>query len=131
MPMQRDVDVPPVGPWQLATVTDIRAESPRAKTFALALKEPTLHVAGQHFVVRLTAPDGYTAQRSYSVASPPDDGTSIELTVERLSDGEVSTFLHDELKVGDMLEVRGPIGGWFVWNGATPALLIGGGSGLV
>ena len=88
---------PAVGPWQDATVADIRVETPRVKTFSLALAPPDAHLAGQHFVVRLTAPDGYTAQRSYSVASPPGDGTSIELTVERLHDGEVSTFLHDEL----------------------------------
>ena len=125
------IDVPPVGPWQDATVTDIRVETPRVKTFSLALEHPTTHLAGQHFVVRLTAPDGYTAQRSYSVASPPGDGTSIELTVERLPQGEVSTYLHDELEIGDTLEVRGPIGGWFVWDGSTPALLIGGGSGVV
>jgi ferredoxin-NADP reductase len=123
--------VPPIGPWQDATVADIRTETPRVKTFTLSLPNVTRHVAGQHFVVRLTASDGYTAQRSYSVASPPGDGTSIELTVERLADGEVSTFLHDELLVGDTLEVRGPIGGWFVWDGSTPALLIGGGSGVV
>jgi ferredoxin-NADP reductase len=123
--------MPPIGPWQDATVTDIRAEAPRVKTFALALPDPTAHLAGQHFVIRLTAPDGYTAQRSYSVASPPGDGSSIELTVERLPDGEVSTFLHDELMVGDTVEVRGPIGGWFIWDGRTPAVLIGGGSGVV
>jgi ferredoxin-NADP reductase len=123
--------VPPVGPWQDATVADIRVETPRVKTFSLVLGHPAPYLAGQHFVVRLTAPDGYTAQRSYSVASPPGDGTSIDLTVERLPDGEVSTFLHDELEVGDILEVRGPIGGWFVWDGTTPALLIGGGSGVV
>ena len=76
---------------------------------------------GQHYVVRLTAPDGYTASRSYSVASAPDDTGVIELTVERLDDGEVSTFLHDVVEVGDELEVRGPIGGWFVWDGATTA----------
>jgi ferredoxin-NADP reductase len=124
-------DVPRVGPWQDATVVDIRDETSRVKTFRLSLPEPTLHLAGQHYLVRLTAPDGYTAQRSYSVASPPDDGNEIELTVERLPDGEVSTFLHDELAVGDTLEVRGPIGGWFVWDGATAALLVGGGSGIV
>jgi ferredoxin-NADP reductase len=123
--------VPPIGPWQEATVTDIRTEAPSVKTFALALPERTPHLAGQHFVVRLTAPDGYTAQRSYSVASPPGDGSSIELTVERLPDGEVSTFLHDELMVGDTVEVRGPIGGWFIWDGSAPAVLIGGGSGVV
>ena len=123
--------VPPVGAWQDVTVTDIRDETPRVKTFSLELTQPTAHLAGQHFIVRLTAPDGYTAQRSYSVASPPSDRPSIDLTVERLPDGEVSTFLHDELRVGDTLEVRGPIGGWFVWDGSTPALLIGGGSGVV
>ncbi len=123
--------VPAVGPWQDAIVTDIRRETTRVKTFALSLPTTAPHLAGQHFIVRLTAPDGYRAQRSYSVASPPGDGTSIELTVERLPDGEVSTFLHDELVVGDALEVRGPIGGWFVWDGSTPALLIAGGSGVV
>ena len=89
------------------------------------------HRAGQHFVVRLTAPDGYIAQRSYSVASPPDNTSEIELTVERLEDGEVSTFLHDVLEVGDDIEVRGPIGGYFVWDGDTPVTLVGGGSGVV
>jgi ferredoxin-NADP reductase len=82
-------------------------------------------------VLRLTAPDGYTASRSYSVASAPDGSPEIELTVERFPDGEVSSFLHDEVIVGDELEVRGPIGGWFVWRGDTPALLLGGGSGVV
>jgi len=115
----------------MAAVIGIRPETARAKTFRLRLAETARHLAGQHFVVRLTAPDGYTASRSYSVASAPDDGTEIELTVERLDDGEVSTFLHDELQVGDELEVRGPIGGWFVWRGDTPAVLVGGGSGVV
>jgi ferredoxin-NADP reductase len=117
--------------WQSATVLDIRDETERAKTFRLALDRPVRHIAGQHFVVRLTAPDGYTAQRSYSVATAPDDTGQIELTVERLEGGEVSTFLHDVVEVGDELEVRGPIGGWFVWDGVSPALLVGGGSGLV
>ena len=97
----------------------------------MALDEPSDYVAGQHYVLRLTAPDGYTASRSYSVASAPDGSREIELTVERLPDGEVSSFLHDEVVVGDELEVRGPIGGWFVWRGDTPALLLGGGSGIV
>jgi ferredoxin-NADP reductase len=117
--------------WQPASVIGIRQETKRAKTFRLRLSEPQRHLAGQHFVVRLTAPDGYTASRSYSVASAPGDPAEIELTVERLLDGEVSTFLHDELRVGDELEVRGPIGGWFVWDGESPATLIGGGSGVV
>lgn len=119
--------------WQAATVAAIRDETHRAKTFRLRLHAPAPapHRAGQHVVVRLTAPDGYTASRSYSVASAPDGTGEIELTVERLDAGEVSTFLHDVVEVGDELEVRGPIGGWFVWDGATPAVLVGGGSGLV
>jgi ferredoxin-NADP reductase len=88
-------------------------------------------VPGQHYVVRLTAPDGYRAERSYSVASPPEDRGCIELTVERLADGEVSGYLHDAVRVGDAVEVRGPFGGWFVWRGDAPALLVGGGSGVV
>jgi ferredoxin-NADP reductase len=118
-------------PWQTASVVAIRDETPRAKTFRLALPEPADHLAGQHYIVRLTAPDGYTASRSYSAASPPDGSNEIELTVERLDDGEVSGFLHDVVEVGDELEVRGPIGGWFVWDGESPAVLVGGGSGVV
>jgi ferredoxin-NADP reductase len=117
--------------WQTATVVAIRDETPRAKTFRLALESPTGHRAGQHYVLRLTAPDGYTASRSYSVASAPDGSAEFELTVERLDDGEVSTFLHHVVEIGDELEVRGPIGGYFVWEGDTPALLVGGGSGVV
>ncbi|HZP28973.1 MAG TPA: ferredoxin reductase [Acidimicrobiia bacterium] len=118
-------------PWRTATVVAIRDETPTAKTFRLALPEPSSHRAGQHYVLRLTAPDGYTASRSYSVASAPDGTAEIELTVERLADGEVSTFLHDVVVAGDELEVRGPIGGWFVWDADRPALLVGGGSGVV
>jgi ferredoxin-NADP reductase len=118
-------------PWQTATVVAIRDETAHAKTYRFALPQPSMHRAGQHFIVRLTAEDGYTAQRSYSVASAPDGTNEIELTVERLPDGEVSTFLHDVVVVGDELELRGPIGGWFVWDGDTPALLVGGGSGVV
>jgi ferredoxin-NADP reductase len=118
-------------PWQTARVVSIRAETARAKTFRLALAGPSGHRAGQHYVVRLTAPDGYTASRSYSVASAPDGSPEFELTVERLDVGEVSAFLHDVVEPGDELEVRGPIGGWFVWEGDTPAVLVGGGSGVV
>jgi ferredoxin-NADP reductase len=118
-------------PWQTARVVAIRPETARAKTFRLALTGPSRHRAGQHYIVRLTAPDGYTASRSYSVASAPDGSPEFELTVERLDDGEVSTFLHDVVVPGDELEVRGPIGGWFVWDAETPALLVGGGSGVV
>ena len=117
--------------WQTATVVGISDETDRAKTFRLRLDEPTPHLAGQHYIIRLTAPDGYTASRSYSIASPPDDTPELEFTVERLDHGEVSTFLHDVVEPGDELDVRGPIGGWFVWDGSTPALLVGGGSGLV
>jgi ferredoxin-NADP reductase len=119
------------GPWQTATVVSIRDETYRTKTFRLSLERPSGHRAGQHFVVKLTAPDGYTASRSYSVASPPAATDEIELTVERLDDGEVSGFLHDVVEVGDELDVRGPIGGYFVWEADTPALLLGGGSGIV
>jgi len=90
----------------------------------------TDHLPGQHYVVRLTADDGYTAQRSYSVASAPSDPL-VELFVERLEDGEVSTYLADTVQVGDELDVRGPIGGWFVWRGDVPAVGVAGGSGVV
>jgi ferredoxin-NADP reductase len=118
-------------PWRAATVVEIRPETARAKTFRFRLEQPSPHLAGQHYVVRLTAPDGYSASRSYSIASPPDDSAEFELTVERLEGGEVSTFLHDDLAVSDELDVRGPIGGWFTWQAEAPALLIGGGSGVV
>jgi ferredoxin-NADP reductase len=118
--------------WQTARVVGVRAETPTAKTFRLELDRPSEHLlAGQHYVLRLTAPDGYTAQRSYSVASAPDGGPHVELTVERLEGGEVSEFLHDVVEPGDELEVRGPVGGYFVWPGDSPVLLVGGGSGVV
>jgi ferredoxin-NADP reductase len=122
--------------WQAATVEAVRDETPTAKTFTLALEHPFPLVAGQHVVVRLTAPDGYTASRSYSIASPPADAPGepcarIDLTVERFTDGEVSSFLHEVVEPGDELEVRGPIGGFFVWRADAPALLVGGGSGVV
>jgi ferredoxin-NADP reductase len=122
--------VPPTA-WQTATVVAVRDETYRARTFRLRLEAPQPHLAGQHYVVRLTAPDGYTASRSYSVASAPDRSPEIDLTVERLEGGEVSAHLHDVVVPGDELEVRGPIGGWFVWDGRTPAVLLGGGSGVV
>jgi ferredoxin-NADP reductase len=119
--------------WQLATVTAIRDETPRVKTFSLSLPGPLPHRAGQHYDVRLTAPDGYQAQRSYSIASPPSDTGVVELTIERLADGEVSAFMHDVVVSGDRIELRGPIGGYFVWDahGGGPILLIAGGSGIV
>lgn len=125
--------VPPIGPWQQATVLDVRDETPNAKTFRLGLPQPIAHLAGQYVLVRLTAPDGYRAQRSYSLCSAPGDGPSreVELSVELLPDGEVSSFLHEVVEPGDELEVRGPVGGFFVWPGDRPALLVGGGSGVV
>jgi ferredoxin-NADP reductase len=119
--------------WQLATVRSITTETERAKTFTLTLPAWVMHQAGQHYDVRLTAPDGYQAQRSYSIASEPERRGEIDLTVERISDGEVSPYMHDVLTVGDQLEIRGPIGGYFVWTAALggPLLLIGGGSGIV
>ena len=114
-----------------ARVVQIRRETHRAATLRLAVPGAPPHRAGQHCVVRLSAPDGYVAMRSYSVASAPDGSGEIELTVERLEDGEVSGYLVDELGVGDEIDVRGPLGGFFVWDGATPAIAIGGGSGVV
>jgi ferredoxin-NADP reductase len=121
--------------WQLGEVIDVRDETPRARSFRLWLPQGYPHVPGQHYVVRVTADDGSQAQRSYSVASAPDPspgpGTHVELTVERLEGGAVSPFLHEEVHVGDRIELRGPFGGWFIWRGDTPALLVGGGSGIV
>ncbi|TMG15723.1 MAG: oxidoreductase [Chloroflexi bacterium] len=119
--------------WQLGTVTEIHQETPRAKTFTIALPDWTAHHAGQHYDIRLTAPDGYQTQRSYSIASEPEQQGSIELTVERIDDGEVSPYLHDVLQLKDEIELRGPIGGYFIWDVALggPLLLVGGGSGVV
>src|SRR5919202_4801415 len=119
--------------WQIATVKRIHQENHRVRTFTLTLPEWQPHRAGQHYDLRLTAPDGYQAQRSYSIASAPERAGEIDLTVERLEDGEVSSYLHDVLVVGDQIEVRGPIGGYFVWEAGLggPLLLIAGGSGIV
>jgi len=119
--------------WQAATITAIRTETPQTKSFTLALPRWTAHQPGQHYDVRLTAPDGYQTERSYSVASEPEKAGVIELTVERIADGEVSAYMHDVVAPGDQLEVRGPVGGYFVWNVALggPLMLIGGGSGVV
>jgi ferredoxin-NADP reductase len=117
--------------WRLATVVEIVSETPRARTLVLDVPDWPGHRAGQHVDLRLTAEDGYQAQRSYSIASPPED-ERVKLTVERLDDGEVSPYLTDELRVGDQLELRGPIGGHFVWDVTIggPLLLVGGGSGI-
>jgi ferredoxin-NADP reductase len=119
------------GRWQIATVESIERETPTVKTFRLALPMWMPHLPGQHYDVRLTAPDGYQAQRSYSIASSPLDEGEIELTVDRLADGEVSPYMHDVLVEGDQVEVRGPFASYFVWHGEWPVLLVGGGSGVV
>jgi ferredoxin-NADP reductase len=121
--------------WQLGTVVEIRQETPSVKSLILEVPEWTRHAAGQHVDVRLTAEDGYQTQRSYSIASPPED-KNLMLSVERIEGGEVSPYLTDELRVGDRIELRGPIGGYFVWNANdernnnSPLFLIGGGSGI-
>ncbi|MGW6275991.1 ferredoxin reductase [Kribbella sp. NPDC055071] len=118
--------------WQVATVSDVRRETETARTLTLDVPDWPGHLAGQHLDVRLTAPDGYRASRSYSIASAWT-GATIELTVEQVPDGEVSPYLVDVIKVGDPLEIRGPVGGWFVWKPEQegPVQLIGGGSGVV
>ena len=119
--------------WQTATVEAIQPETARAKTFTFKLPDWIPHRAGQHYDLRLTAPDGYQAERSYSIASEPERQGVIDLTVERIDDGEVSPYMHDVVAVGDRLELRGPIGGYFVWDVELggPLLLVGGGSGVV
>jgi ferredoxin-NADP reductase len=116
----------------VAEVVDVAVETPRVKTIAFEVPGWAGHRAGQHVDVRLTAEDGYQAQRSYSIASAAA-GTRVELTVERLEDGEVSPYLTDELRPGDQIELRGPVGGYFVWEPSRggPVLLVGGGSGVV
>ena len=118
--------------WLVAEVVGLVRETPTAVTLVLDVPGWPGHRAGQHVDVRLTAPDGYRAQRSYSIASAPEEAL-LRLTVERLDEGEVSTHLVDELRPGDELELRGPIGGWFAWRAADggPLLLVAGGSGLV
>jgi ferredoxin-NADP reductase len=117
--------------WLNATAGRIKNETPSVRTIELTVPGWPGHRAGQHLDVRLTADDGYQAERSYSIASAP--GEPLSITVERLDDGEVSPYLTQELRTGDELEVRGPIGGYFVWDGdtGTPLLLVGGGSGVV
>ncbi len=124
--------VPPRLEWRVATVTSVRDETPHARTIVLDVPEWRGHRAGQHVDVRLVAEDGYEAQRSYSIASPPES-MSVELTVERIENAEVSPYLCDVLRAGDGLEIRGPIGGYFVWSAMQegPLLLVAGGSGIV
>jgi ferredoxin-NADP reductase len=119
------------GRWQIGTVVAIKRETPRVKSFRIALPMWMAHLPGQHYDVRLTAPDGYQAERSYSIASSPLDEGEIELTIDRLEDGEVSPYFHDVVVEGDQLEVRGPFTSYFVWRGEHPVFLVGGGSGVV
>ncbi|WP_053659986.1 ferredoxin reductase [Streptomyces sp. MMG1121] len=117
--------------WQTATLTELRRETPHTATFRLAVPDWAGHLPGQHLLLRLTAPDGYTAQRHYSLASAPDDRGHIELTLDHVPDGEVSGWFHTQARPGDTVEVRGPLSGFFAWPGDRPALLIGAGSGVV
>ncbi|MFE7167811.1 ferredoxin reductase [Streptomyces sp. NPDC057616] len=117
--------------WHTATVTEIRRETPRAATFRFAVPGWTGHLPGQHLLVRLTAEDGYAAQRHYSIASPPDDTGHVELTLDHVADGEVSGWFHTVAEPGDQVAMRGPLSGFFAWPGDRPALLVGAGSGVV
>jgi len=119
--------------WQIASIRDVRPETAKVKSFTLTLPDWMRHRAGQHYDIRLTAEDGYQAQRSYSIASEPEREGEVDITVERINDGEVSTYLHDVIVPGDRIEARGPIGGYFVWEATMdePLLLIAGGSGVV
>ena len=119
--------------WQIGSITNIKPETANVKTFTLKLPSWMRHRAGQHYDIRLTAEDGYQTQRSYSIASEPEREGEVDITVERLDDGEVSSYLHDVVIVGDRVEVRGPIGGYFVWEAgmSEQLLLIAGGSGVV
>ncbi|MEG8274977.1 ferredoxin reductase [Streptomyces sp. AHA2] len=117
--------------WRTATLTEIRRETPRAATFRFAVPGWPGHLPGQHLMVRLTAADGYVAQRHYSIASAPDDSGHVELTLDHIEDGEVSGWFHRVARPGDRVELRGPVSGFFAWPGDRPALLIGAGSGVV
>jgi ferredoxin-NADP reductase len=119
------------GVWQLGTITAIKRETPTVKSFRITVPMWIPQLPGQHYEVRLTAPDGYRAQRSYSVASSPLDEGEVELTIDRLADGEVSPYFDDVLVVGDQVELRGPFTSYFVWRGESPVVLVGGGSGVV
>lgn len=129
----RTIDAPARVAWQSATIVRVVEQTPSIRSFFLRLPAPFTHDAGQHVDVRLTAPDGYAAMRSYSIASAPDSTDVIELAIERLPGGEVSPFFHDVAQPGDEIELRGPLGGHFIWphDVESPVLLIGAGSGVV
>jgi ferredoxin-NADP reductase len=128
--------LPPVeqrapGRWEIGTISRIKVETPRVKSFRIELPTWMPHLPGQHYDVRLTDPDGYHSERSYSIASSPLDEGGVELTIDKLEDGEVSPYFHDVVVEGDQVEVRGPFTSYFVWRGEKPVLLVGGGSGVV
>ena len=125
------VEIRAPGEWQVATVTEVKQETPRVKSFRFDIPMWMEHLPGQHYDVRLTAPDGYRAQRSYSIASSPLDVGQIELTIDLLDDGEVSPYFHEVVEAGDQVELRGPFTSYFVWRGEAPVVLVGGGSGVV
>ncbi|WP_217140147.1 ferredoxin reductase [Streptomyces sp. AC627_RSS907] len=131
VPGRIEVDGQVAGAWQTATLTEIRRETSRASTFRFAVPDWAGHLPGQHLMLRLTAGDGYVAQRHYSLASAPDDSGHIELTLDHVTDGEVSGWFHTVARPGDRIEVRGPLSGFFAWPGDRPALLLGAGSGVV
>jgi ferredoxin-NADP reductase len=120
----------PTGAWTTGVLAEVERPSEHLVRLRFEVADRVDHLPGQHYVLRLRAPDDYTAQRSYSVASDPADPL-LELMVECLPDGEVSGFMHDEARVGDVFELRGPIGGWFTWSGEVPAIAVVGGSGVV
>ncbi|HEX2412799.1 MAG TPA: ferredoxin reductase [Solirubrobacteraceae bacterium] len=130
-PGSSSVTAEPVAAWRPAEVREVVHETPSASTLLLDVQGWPGHRAGQHVDVRLTAEDGYQAQRSYSIASAPEDAR-LAITVERLDDGEVSPYLVDDVRAGDFVEVRGPVGGWFVWDtrDGGPLFLVAGGSGV-
>lgn len=130
-----EVKVSPITPairWQKVTINKIEKRTPTVTSFFFTPERPFSFRAGQHVEVRLTAPDGYRAQRAYSIASAPEDPNSIELAIEKLETGEVSPFFHEVAQVGDEIELRGPIGGHFIWQTSDggPVLLAGAGSGV-
>jgi ferredoxin-NADP reductase len=118
------------GRWEIATVSRIKQETQRVKSFWFDLPMWMPHLPGQHYDIRLTAPDGYRAQRSYSIASSPLDEGKVELTIDLLDDGEVSPYFHEVVEEGDQVELRGPFTSYFVWRGESPVVLVGGGSGV-
>ncbi|WP_242686290.1 FAD-binding oxidoreductase [Aeromicrobium sp. IC_218] len=124
------MSTPPTGGWTTGRIIEKDQPSERLVRLRLHVEDRVGHLPGQHYVVRLRAPDDYTAQRSYSVASDPDDPL-LELAVELMPGGEVSGHLHDVAEIGDVLELRGPIGGYFVWEGEQRAICVGGGTGVV